>query len=85
MKWHGKELNTAGQVCNALRTIHTQEDADTFMAGMRKEGPEHAGANVGYIIGYMNAEDRERLYKLLGVVHPASSGWTWPLKAKGDD
>jgi hypothetical protein len=70
MKWNGIELDTVGKVCTALQSLKTQDEADEFMAGMREEGPEHADANIGYIIGYLGAEDRLRLYELLKVKHP---------------
>jgi len=70
MKWNGVELDTIGKVCTALQGLKTQEEADEFMAGMREEGPDHADANIGYIIGYLSAEDRQRLYGLLKVKHP---------------
>lgn len=70
MKWNDVELDTVGKVCTALSSLQTKEEADEFMAGMRAEGPEHADANIGYIIGYLGAEDRIRLYSLLKVEHP---------------
>ena len=70
MKWKDKELKTKGDYVDALPLIMTQREADEFMELARDENEDHADENIGYIIGYLGAEDQKRLYELCEVEHP---------------
>ena len=70
MKWKNKELITKGDYLDALQGIQTQSDATAFMDLAQDEDEDHADANIGYMIGYLNAVDQSRLYTLLEVEHP---------------
>ena len=50
----------------------TKEDADKVLRQYEKycDTPEIARKNLGYIFGYCNSEDREKLYSLFPVNHP---------------
>jgi hypothetical protein len=70
MKWKGKELKSKGDYVDALQTIVNQALADEFMELARDEDEDHADENIGYMIGYLGAQDQERLYLLCEVEHP---------------
>ena len=50
----------------------TKEDAEKVLRQYEKycDTPEIAHENLGYIFGYCNTEDREKLYSLFPVNHP---------------
>lgn len=50
----------------------TREEALRLIEGYRGhcDTPEIADANLGYILGYCNAEDRKKLYSTFPVNHP---------------
>jgi hypothetical protein len=45
-----------------------------IMEEYRKDNPEGADINVGYCIGYLDKEERDRLYAIFNVVHPLFKG-----------
>ena len=59
-----------GDLMDAITKIKTKAEADEFMAVYAKEN-EHAAANIGYMLGYLDKASRERLYQLFeGCTHP---------------
>jgi hypothetical protein len=61
--WDGKEIRTLGELLDAAVSVTTREEAQEFLAAYKAVN-EHAAANIGYILGYLNPEERGRLYKL---------------------
>jgi hypothetical protein len=61
--WRGQEIAKMGDLMDAITTIKTKEEADEFVAAYSKVN-EHATANIGYMLGYLDKESRERLYRL---------------------
>jgi hypothetical protein len=70
MKWRGKELKTKGDYITALQSVADRADADAFMELAQEDSEDHADENIGYMIGYLSAQDQERLYELCEVEHP---------------
>jgi hypothetical protein len=69
MIWNGIDTKTVGGLFDAVCSVTTTEEAGEFMTALRAENP-HADANVGYIIGYGDADTRKRLYDLFQLTHP---------------
>ena len=61
--WKDVEIRTMGDLMDAITKIKTKEEADEFMAVYAKEN-EHAASNIGYMLGYLDKVERERLYRL---------------------
>lgn len=60
MNWNGKDLDTIGQLSDAILAItkaDDQDSADRFMAQYRSEN-EAADSNVGYLSGYYDSKTR---------------------------
>ena len=71
MKWREKPLDTIGDVLRAATSCQTPEDAESLLAVLKAENPEHAESNLGYMLGYCGLRERERLYKLFASCnHP---------------
>jgi hypothetical protein len=47
----------------AIQAITTKDEADVFVAEYSKVN-EHATANIGYMLGYLGEEERERVARL---------------------
>ncbi len=69
MKWKNVELITDGDYCDALGTINSMHEGACFMELARVGNPS-ADRDIGYLIGYLSAQDRGRLYALLNIEHP---------------
>jgi hypothetical protein len=72
MEWNGKQLETIGDLGNAIAAIvrdGTREDAQQFMAAYRAETP-HAATNVGYMAGYHDADTARRIWDWFECAHP---------------
>ena len=61
---------TWGQIGDICCSCKTPEEAKEFLDFYRKENPEGADHNLGYLFGYYGNETRERLYSLFPVNHP---------------
>lgn len=69
MEWKNVELITNLDYCDALGTIDSMHEGACFMELVRAENPS-ADRDIGYLIGYLSAQDRGRLYALLNLEHP---------------
>jgi hypothetical protein len=78
MLWNGKELETYGDVADAMGEIIAMTDevsgrrkqrAAEFMRAYRADS-EHADANVGYLCGYYGHDQMVEALNLFGVSHP---------------
>jgi len=70
MFWHGKEIKTLGESCEAIGAITTREEAQEFLHLSRLENPKYADENIGYLFGYFGRDKWRRLSELFGVLHP---------------
>ena len=61
--WRETEIRTMGDLMDAITKIKTKEEADEFVAAYAKVN-EHAPSNIGYMLGYLDKESRDRLYRL---------------------
>lgn len=61
-----------GNVIKKCLACETLEDAEIILYQYEDycDTPEIARRNLGYIFGYCNPEDREKLYRLFPVNHP---------------
>ena len=72
MIWKGKNLDTIGQLFDAVYDIYKRKDyaeASDFMTHYRMVNPA-ADANIGYIAGYASAEDMSGILRMFGTSHP---------------
>jgi hypothetical protein len=69
MIWKGKQIGTIQDAMDALRDIHTKEDAQEYLRLARLDG-EYADQNIGYLFGYFNRDRWRELSELFGVLHP---------------
>lgn len=69
MLWKGKEIKTIQDAMDALRDIHTKEDAQEYLRLARLDG-EFADQNIGYLFGYFNRDRWKELSELFGILHP---------------
>lgn len=67
--WDGKPLPTFGELLDAANQAERDGKAAEFLAAYRAYA-EHADENLGYLIGYMGDEDRQRMYAAYGIKHP---------------
>ncbi len=68
--WHGEQVDTLGGLLDALCLADREGDVAEFMAAYRAH-TEHADANIGYLIGYVEPRARRlALYEAAGVRHP---------------
>ena len=54
---------TYGELLGACHNCQTQKDAEQVIQKALEDSP-HAKENIGYLLGYMGPEERERLYAL---------------------
>jgi hypothetical protein len=84
MVWEGKELNTLGEMMDAMSDIYSHDDkeaATRFMELYRAEC-EYADSNIGYLTGYMDSDTMRGMQKLFSVSHPVfGDGVPSPQKA----
>ena len=69
MEWNGQQLNTVGELCDAVCAVKTREEAQRFMAAYRAENI-HASENVGYLAGYYDSETAKRIWDWFECAHP---------------
>lgn len=70
IKWNSKELRTIGGTCEAMETLKNKEEAQQFLALARAANPEHADANIGYLMGYFSRPRWAQLAEWFGIKHP---------------
>jgi hypothetical protein len=62
---------TIGDLLKACCACKTEEDANELLNEYKKTNPEYAEQNIGYILGYLGDEERNRLYALFKTCnHP---------------
>ena len=54
---------TYGELLEACYNCQTQKDAEQVIQKALEDSP-HAKENIGYLLGYMRPEEREKLYTL---------------------
>jgi hypothetical protein len=72
MNWRGKEIETIGDLNDAVLAIAergSRQEAQEFMRLYRAEN-EYAGRNVGYLAGYCGAELARRIWDWFECEHP---------------
>jgi len=68
--WRETEIRTMGDLMTAIQSISSVEDANELVAAYSQVN-EHATSNIGYMLGYLDKAERERLYQLFGECsHP---------------
>lgn len=67
--WKGKEVRTLGDLVDAIAALESREEAQEFIAGYRQV-EQHADVNAGYVTGYLDRSDAERLREWMGTPHP---------------
>jgi hypothetical protein len=59
-----------GSLLDLATACETTQDAARMLSEYRQEN-KHASENIGYMLGYLGAEERARLYRLFeGCNHP---------------
>ena len=71
--WKGKPLGTIGALLDGAVDAEKEEQAPEFLAAYRAAN-EHADANLGYIIGYLDEDSRRRMYAAYDLTHPTLGG-----------
>jgi hypothetical protein len=72
--WKDREVVTIGDLTDAMFAIRDKGRATRFMNAYRSVN-EHADANVGYVLGYIEPpEKRHQMYDLFRVEHPVFGG-----------
>lgn len=78
MIWKDKEINTVGDIADAIYAILNSPDPKAEGAAfmdLYRAANTHADDNIGYVIGYMEPADvRDLAYKVMGVYHPVFRG-----------
>lgn len=71
MKYNFEQMNISNIISACLK-CKTKERANELIEQYEKycDTPEIARGNLGYMFGYCNSEDRNKLYKLFPVNHP---------------
>jgi hypothetical protein len=69
MKWNSKKIKTMGDLSNAIYSCKTKQKANEFKTKYLSEN-KYALQNIGYLIGYMDADGREKYYNLFELSHP---------------
>ncbi len=72
--WEGRDVATIGDLLTAASKAADERKAADFLAAYREANPEHADANLGYVIGYTSADERQRLYEAYDLTHPMLGG-----------
>lgn len=85
MIWRGRDISALGDLGSALCKLGTKDEAAEFWRGyvehlsrpdavLLGRTPEAvAASNIGYLMGYYGAEERQRVYGLFSafeVAHP---------------
>lgn len=72
--WDGRDCSTAGQLLDAAIIAADEGRAQEFLTAYTAV-TEHARANLGYLIGYIEPPERRRgLYEAFELVHPIVGG-----------
>lgn len=69
MLWKGKNIESMGDLIDAVTGCINREEAQEFMAQYRAESP-YARENIGYLAGYLSREQATRVFDWFEVSHP---------------
>lgn len=79
MEWQGRELSSPGDFVDALSRL-TERDAAEFVARYRSVyAASEPDRNLGYLTGYLPADEGERVSQLIGIEHPIIGDLERPL------
>ena len=67
--WKEKELNTVGEIGDALCALESRDEAQEFMKAYQSVNV-HAYQNVGYISGYYDSVTMARIQDWCDTAHP---------------
>ena len=67
--WRGKELKTMGDIMDAACMCKTEAEAQEFLNAYLATN-NFAKENIGYMLGYLDVPEEQRLRKLFKVTHP---------------
>lgn len=74
LEWEGRPVTTLGDLLSAAGQAQIKGKASEFLAAYR-DSTEHADANLGYAIGYVEPpERRAELYAAFELTHPIFGG-----------
>lgn len=74
LTWNDEAIENVGQLLDAMFAIDEPAEAERFMAEYRAVN-DHADANVGYVLGYVEPPERRRqMYALFQATHPVFHG-----------
>jgi len=77
MEWKGATLKTIGNLMHdGIDKCESPSEAREFMRIYRAEN-DYADSNIGYLSGYYEPEEMQRIQKWFGVMHPIL-GYTVP-------
>jgi len=64
-------FETMRDVLEACSGCQTKEEADEVLRRCKEDNPQYAEQNIGYMLGYLGKDERERLYPLFSTCnHP---------------
>lgn len=72
--WDGEPVRTIGDLFNTALKAAREGRAAEYLANYRAANPEHADANLGYVIGYGSEDTRREMYEAFDLTHPALGG-----------
>lgn len=72
--FEGHDYGTVRGLFDTALWAVQQGKATTFLAAYREVEPEHADANLGYVIGYGSDDHRKLMYEAFDLTHPALGG-----------
>lgn len=67
--WNGKPMVTVGDISDAMSSISDKAEALAFREAYRATN-EYADQNIGYLTGYYDRTEMQRLQELFDVGHP---------------
>jgi hypothetical protein len=68
--WKGKDLETYGDVLDAMAAITDRDEAQEFKRAYTEQFPDVADNNLGYLAGYCSNDEMLRIFDLFDVEHP---------------
>lgn len=67
--WKGAEVQTIGELTDAIDNLQDEAEAKQFIAAYRVFC-KYADANAGYVTGYLQADRGMQLREWMGTPHP---------------
>ena len=72
--FEGHDYGTIGGLFDTALWAAQNGKAEAFLSAYRAVEPEHADANLGYVIGYGSPESRDLMYRAYDLTHPTLGG-----------